>query len=412
MPGVHRKDAGSPPSKCNAKSETACPYGNSQQYPEAQHYASMEEAQAAYEADMEEAAGSRTLGSAKPKARSKKVPVSAEYRDYINEQFDGDTTIDTATPVEADTVLGRARAQRSKANDDREHAVMRYAVTKSDMDHREDPEGVAERLRNATGLDKYDQKAQDELKDADARYERSQAVIEAVASKRKTQGEWTRAYLVNKPGGHVHSSTQCGTLNREGKPTQVGLLPEYSGSSEDDIVKDAGYRACTRCYPDAPVGNAQTLPSAMLTEQEREKQKRKTEAEAKTEAKKAAAASKAPTADGTPLKVGSDTYKTERSAEQGYLDRYTSALEGGRRAEEHKTEARTIAASLAAKRGVPEEQVHRELAEKVKKRMARDEKAWEEATRTRDRYIVTENGTDEEVEAYIEANRTTYRDLF
>ena len=66
---VHRKDSSSAPTKCNAKSAATCPYGNSEKYPEAQHYASMEEAQAAYEADMEEAAGSRTLGSAAPKEK-------------------------------------------------------------------------------------------------------------------------------------------------------------------------------------------------------------------------------------------------------------------------------------------------------------------------------------------------------
>ena len=64
---VHRKDSSSAPTKCNAKSAATCPYGNSEKYPEAQHYASMEEGQAAYEADMEASAGSRTLGSKREK---------------------------------------------------------------------------------------------------------------------------------------------------------------------------------------------------------------------------------------------------------------------------------------------------------------------------------------------------------
>lgn len=64
MPGVHRKDNSSAPTKCDAKSEATCPYGNSEKYPEAHHYATMEEAEAAYERDLEAATeGAQTLGN-------------------------------------------------------------------------------------------------------------------------------------------------------------------------------------------------------------------------------------------------------------------------------------------------------------------------------------------------------------
>lgn len=83
------------------------------------------------------------------------------------------------------------------------------------------------------------------------------------------RGGWTRAYLCLTPGGHVHASAYCSTLNNGPTSSDVALLPQYSGQDEDTIVKDAGYRACTVCYPSAPVGDASTLPTVPMTDKER-----------------------------------------------------------------------------------------------------------------------------------------------
>jgi len=62
---------------------------------------------------------------------------------------------------------------------------------------------------------------------------------------------WSRFFLV--PGGHIHSSMYCSTCNKANQPTEFQWLPELSGLTEDDAVKDYGAILCTVCYPNAPV---------------------------------------------------------------------------------------------------------------------------------------------------------------
>jgi hypothetical protein len=62
---------------------------------------------------------------------------------------------------------------------------------------------------------------------------------------------WSRFFLV--PGGHIHSSLDCSTCNKEGKQTRFGWLPDLSGLNEEDAVKEHGAVLCTVCYPSAPV---------------------------------------------------------------------------------------------------------------------------------------------------------------
>ena len=59
---------------------------------------------------------------------------------------------------------------------------------------------------------------------------------------------WTRAFVV--PDGHVHSSMNCSTCY---PTTAFGWVTELSGHNEAEIIEAAGSRACTVCYPNAPV---------------------------------------------------------------------------------------------------------------------------------------------------------------
>src|SRR5690625_4853270 len=103
-------------------------------------------------------------------------------------------------------------------------------------------------------------------------------------------------------------------------------MTTYSGADEDTIGGDAGYRACTVCYPSAPVGEERSLPPKMLTDEEKQDAKRREGARAAREAKKAKAAANAPTATGEPLTVRSgtsqypETLKTERTARTWAID--------------------------------------------------------------------------------------------
>lgn len=65
------------------------------------------------------------------------------------------------------------------------------------------------------------------------------------------RGRWTRAFVV--ADGHVHSSMDCSTCNNGMYPTEFGWVTEFSGKTEAEVVEAAGSRACTVCYPSAPV---------------------------------------------------------------------------------------------------------------------------------------------------------------
>lgn len=117
------------------------------------------------------------------------------------------------------------------------------------------------------------------------------------------RGGWPRAHLVTD--GHVHSSMHCSTCNNGEFPTRFFWMINYSGKTMAEIVEAAGERACSVCYPDAPVNRGQqVIPrSVMLTPEEVERARVRGEEAARREEKRARAALNAITQpDGTPLR--------------------------------------------------------------------------------------------------------------
>lgn len=100
----------------------------------------------------------------------------------------------------------------------------------------------------------------------------------------RARGGWTRAYLVLNSNGHVHSSMHCSTCF---PTTRYHWLTQVSDHSEDEIVEKAGERACTVCYPSAPV-EVLASPTQFFTPDEEEKQRAREEREQKRAAKAAA----------------------------------------------------------------------------------------------------------------------------
>lgn len=96
------------------------------------------------------------------------------------------------------------------------------------------------------------------------------------------RGGWARAFLVNNSNGHVHSNMVCSTCY---PTTQYVWMVEYSAKSQEEIIEAAGERACTVCYPDAPVDAKGTK---MYTPDEIEKQQARLDREAKRAEKDAA----------------------------------------------------------------------------------------------------------------------------
>lgn len=195
----------------------------------------------------------------------------------------------------------------------------------------------------------------------------------------KARGGWTRAFLTTSANGHVHSSMQCSTCNREGNVTRFAWMTDYSGADEKTIVEDAGERACTTCYPSAPV-DILSRPTKMFTPDEKRKQEervQRAEAKAAREAKKIA---NALTEDGSEFVVrtepdgrprhwrNTESFKTERAAVIWATDRFAwhgDDLRGlGHQGERQQTQlaaVREIAAAVAKKHGLPEEYVYQQI---------------------------------------------------
>lgn len=141
----------------------------------------------------------------------------------------------TASPAEIDTELatlhGRATAHRTAR-------LQLLARAEQATKGRYPDAAYAQRLT---------EQANAELTKAQA-VEAEMAPLEGEFIRR---GGWTRAFVV--ADGHVHSSMDCSTCNNGMYPTQFGWVTEFSGKTEAEVIEAAGSRACTVCYPDAPV---------------------------------------------------------------------------------------------------------------------------------------------------------------
>lgn len=144
------------------------------------------------------------------------------------------------------------------------------------------------------------------------------------------RGGWTRAFLVTNGNGHVHRSMQCSTCR---PTTQYHWVTEYSGKSQDEVVNDAGERACTVCYPDAPV-NVLSRASKIFSPDEKKKLEDREARVAAKAAKDKEKIAKALTLDGSEFVIQHDTYgtgrmdkerfKTERSATTWLVDQLSA----------------------------------------------------------------------------------------
>lgn len=110
--------------------------------------------------------------------------------------------------------------------------------------------------------------------------------------------EWERYFYV--PDGHVHDSQGCSSLRQT---TVVLWLPSYADLSVEELINMAGERACTICFPDAPVDKPTTMEEYTAVLSAKEKRAKE------LEQKRAEAYSKAIKDDN-----GNVVYKTERAA--------------------------------------------------------------------------------------------------
>lgn len=209
---------------------------------------------------------------------------------------------------------------------------------------------------------------------------RIDAELAAIDAEYRRRGGWTRAFVV--PGGHAHTSTACSTCY---PTTRFALVARMSGMTEEAIVDEAGERACTVCYPSAPVETLRRPTRLYSPEEEAERAEREA-AKAEREVARAKRDAKAiTTPEGAPLKDSHGfTVKTERTAEIEAVAALTNTAvyrafrasrgdEGG-----HPSEPEWLAfvdravEALAHKRGVSAEEVRKVIETKAAAKTKRE----------------------------------------
>jgi hypothetical protein len=151
----------------------------------------------------------------------------------------------TASPVEIDTALAEIYSRLYRVYDQ----IDRLVKFEADMDA-----GLAKFQAGDRSYSSFTQEKLDDL-----RAQISEQRRQAYSVKQETlpyesefyrRGGWSRFFLVQNNGGHIHSSMGCSTCY---PTTRFGWLPNLSGQTEAEAVAAHGAILCTVCYPSAPV---------------------------------------------------------------------------------------------------------------------------------------------------------------
>lgn len=203
--------------------------------------------------------------------------------------------------------------------------------------------------------------------------------INACIAEYEKRGGWSRFWLVKSSNGHVHRNKSCTTCF----PTTVyAWVTDLSGSTDEEVVDLAGEKACTVCFPDAPV-DALRRPSRIEDPERREARLERERKAAEKAADKARKAITAPDGSALRIKNSFSPVKTEAEAQRVYLNGRASVLlhEAGRRVVQNTSylekiiqDNKVLLEALAHKRdtSIPEQQ---ELLDvKAKAKIKRDYK--------------------------------------
>lgn len=213
------------------------------------------------------------------------------------------------------------------------------------------------------------------------------------------RGGWNRVFLAQSHDGHAHKGKNCSTCHHGEDRTQFAWLTQYSGLTEDEIVADAGERACTTCYPSAPI-NVLKQRTKMFTLDEIKAQAAR-EARAAERVRKAAEADAKSilTPEGTPLyedKRNDWKIKTLRTAEIAATEALYDLIreqqhsvdpewawfyEGGRRTTEREQmeiarHAWCLIRSIAAKKGLTFQEVFETHEKKAQAKVRKADREW------------------------------------
>lgn len=267
--------------------------------------------------------------------------------------------IQTASPVEFDTALAKVYARLSAAEFQAARIAIWLAKAHENLAKYEAAGRTyyigaeTERIEKLT-----DQQAEAEAKASEVRGEARP--FEVTFAER---GGWPRYYLVDNTNGHVHKSIhpRCDTCY---PTTQYAWLVEQSGMTAEELVELAGEKACTVCFPWAPVDTLNR--STKLEAPERKAARLEREAKAAEKAEKARIAGITDAETGGPLIVKRFSYneeiKTLRTAKSWLTD-----WADGWSSIPAESIAKIVAA-VAKKEGKTEDEVRAEARKRAAKR--------------------------------------------
>ena len=195
----------------------------------------------------------------------------------------------TKTPVEIDTVLAENYNQQAKVQ------ARIIGLVNSIERLRRSKWGTPQEIDNAISALQVNRTELQDLIAASAPYQLEYS-----------RRPWNRYFLVTNGNGHVHRGMDCTTCFRT---TQYSWLVDLADCNEDAMIEEWGERACTVCFPSAPVNPLYNRPARI------DREAREARAAEKA-AKDAAKAAKGITdVDGSPLKDGNGyTLKTKVAA--------------------------------------------------------------------------------------------------
>lgn len=167
--------------------------------------------------------------------------------------------VTTATPAQIDAQIAHLHQQIDRAEStvnyalDSIHRRVRDTQTgprtsrRWTMTHDEARAALREQAPDTADLYEKDlTKAQDAVAE-------HQVALAPLTAEFQRRGGWSRFYLAKSSNGHIHSSMDCSTCNRNFKATQFGWLTDLSGMSEEAAVEAHGAILCTVCFPSAPL---------------------------------------------------------------------------------------------------------------------------------------------------------------
>jgi hypothetical protein len=253
------------------------------------------------------------LPSEREEAREQWFTMKAEYEELLAQPEDhktlsflsnpSDVPLNKQAPVEVDGSLAELYQHLYHAQDDRSRAEAlqkQYQRYIDDEGRRRDSALARAQANNGpqTQIDAINSsyeytakrysdevaKFQQQMDTADAKIEAVTAEIQPYEDEYERRGRWTRAFLVTNGNGHVHKNMNCSTCR---PTTRFAWLTEYSDHKEGEIVEDAGERACTVCYPSAPV-DVLKRATKIYSKEERKTMEEKAAKKAELDAKRAA----------------------------------------------------------------------------------------------------------------------------